>query len=52
VRVVGKVEPIFVEHVTDFPEAVTNTVCDGDVVLAMGAGSIGIVPAMLAGGQR
>jgi len=27
-------------------------VCDGDVVLAMGAGSIGIVPAMLAGGQR
>jgi UDP-N-acetylmuramate--alanine ligase len=52
VRVVGKVEPIFVEQVTDFPEAVTNTVCDGDVVLAMGAGSIGIVPAMLAGGQR
>jgi UDP-N-acetylmuramate--alanine ligase len=52
VRVVGKVEPIFVEHVADFPEAVTNTVCDGDVVLAMGAGSIGIVPAMLAGGQR
>ena len=52
VRVQGKVEPIFVEHVADLPAAVNNSVRDGDVVLTMGAGTIGTVPAMLAGGQR
>jgi UDP-N-acetylmuramate--alanine ligase len=52
VRVQGKVEPIFVERVADFPDAVNNAVRDGDVVLTMGAGSIGNVPAMLSGGQR
>ncbi len=51
VRVQGKVEPIFVEQVTDFPAAIENAVADGDVVLTMGAGSIGSVPAMLTGGQ-
>jgi len=50
VRVQGKVEPIFVEQVADFPAAVANAVNDGDVVLTMGAGSIGSVPAMLSGG--
>jgi len=43
VRVVGKVEPIFVESVDDLPEAVRDLVQDGDVVLVMGAGSIGHV---------
>jgi len=43
VRVVGKVEPIFVESVDDLPEAVHDLVQDGDVVLVMGAGSIGHV---------
>ncbi|MDP2264999.1 MAG: UDP-N-acetylmuramate--L-alanine ligase [Thiobacillus sp.] len=43
VRVVGKVEPIFVESVDDLPEAVHDLVQDGDVVLIMGAGSIGHV---------
>ena len=52
VRVQGKVEPVFVEKVADFPDAVSNAVRDGDVVLVMGAGSIGAVPAMLSGGQR
>jgi len=52
VRVQGKVEPIFVERVADFPDAVNNAVRDGDVVLTMGAGSIGTIPALLAGGQR
>ena len=52
VRVQGKVEPVFVERVADFPDAVKNAVRDGDVVLTMGAGSIGAVPAMLSGGQR
>ncbi|MDO8893279.1 MAG: UDP-N-acetylmuramate--L-alanine ligase [Sulfurimicrobium sp.] len=48
VRVVGRVEPIFVESVSDFPEAVQAMVQDGDVVLVMGAGSIGQVAHNLA----
>ncbi|MDB5812440.1 MAG: murC [Betaproteobacteria bacterium] len=51
VRVQGKVEPIFVEQVTEFPSALEPALRDGDVVLTMGAGSIGTVPAMLAGRQ-
>jgi UDP-N-acetylmuramate--alanine ligase len=43
-RVQGKVEPIFVEQVTDLPQALLATARDGDVVLTMGAGSIGNVP--------
>ena len=43
-RVQGKVEPIFVEQVTDLAEALMKTTRDGDVVLTMGAGSIGNVP--------
>jgi len=48
VRVQGKVEPIFVETVAEMPEAIAAAARDGDVVLVMGAGSIGGVPAMLA----
>jgi UDP-N-acetylmuramate--alanine ligase len=48
VRVAGKVEPIFVETVGELPEGVLNAARDGDVVLVMGAGSIGGVPATLA----
>jgi UDP-N-acetylmuramate--alanine ligase len=48
VRVQGKVEPIFVDDVTEVPEALRAAARDGDVVLTMGAGSIGGVPAMLA----
>jgi len=49
-RVAGKVEPLFVEDVNDLPAAVTGFVRDGDVVLVMGAGSIGQIPARLAEG--
>ncbi|MCC6609852.1 MAG: UDP-N-acetylmuramate--L-alanine ligase [Burkholderiales bacterium] len=43
VRVAGKVEPIFVEDVADVPEAVRQAARDGDVIVTMGAGSIGAV---------
>ncbi len=43
-RVNGKIEPVFVNSVTDLPQSVLDNACDGDVVLAMGAGSIGGVP--------
>ncbi len=46
-RVVGKVEPIFVEQITDMPEAIVNAARPGDMVVTMGAGSIGTVPAQL-----
>ena len=47
VRVAGKVEPVFVADVNDLPQAVADCVQDGDVVLTMGAGSIGQMPARL-----
>jgi UDP-N-acetylmuramate--alanine ligase len=48
VRVAGAVEPVFVEDIADMPEAIRRVAKDGDVVLTMGAGSIGGVPAQLA----
>ena len=47
-RVAGKVEPIFVDDIALLPEAIYDNACDGDVVLCMGAGSIGAVPSRLA----
>ena len=44
-RVAGKVEPVFVERIDDMPEAIGGIAQDGDVVITMGAGSIGAVPA-------
>ena len=48
IRVAGKVEPVFVETVDDVPQALSAVVRDGDVVITMGAGSIGAVPGRLA----
>jgi UDP-N-acetylmuramate--alanine ligase len=47
VRVAGKVEPQFVGDIAGMPQAVLDTVRDGDVVMCMGAGSIGAVPGKL-----
>jgi UDP-N-acetylmuramate--alanine ligase len=41
VRVAGKVEPVFVEKVAEMRDTVLSRVRDGDVVVTMGAGSIG-----------
>ena len=46
-RVAGRIEPIFVEQVADMPQAILDVARAGDVVLAMGAGSIGQVAARL-----
>ena len=46
-RVAGKVEPVFVEQIGDMPQAILDTARDGDVVITMGAGSIGGVPGKL-----
>ena len=43
-RVGGKVEPVFVEDIAAMPQTIMDVARDGDVVLCMGAGSIGAVP--------
>jgi UDP-N-acetylmuramate--alanine ligase len=52
VRVAGRVEPVFVENIADMPAAILAAAKDGDVVVTMGAGSIGGVPAALAKGSE
>ena len=47
VRVLGKVEPIFVDSVAELPVAIRAAARDGDVVITMGAGAIGGVPGLL-----
>ena len=46
-RVDGRVEPTFVDDIAAMPQAIADEARDGDVVLCMGAGSIGAVPARL-----
>ncbi len=46
-RVAGRVEPVFVDDVAELPRVIAEQVRDGDVVLCMGAGSIGGVPAKI-----
>jgi UDP-N-acetylmuramate--alanine ligase len=46
-RVAGKIEPVFVDDVADVAEAISSVARDGDIVLTMGAGSIGGVPQRL-----
>jgi UDP-N-acetylmuramate--alanine ligase len=43
IRVAGKVEPLFVEATDALPEAIMSMVQGNDVVIVMGAGSIGQV---------
>jgi UDP-N-acetylmuramate--alanine ligase len=40
-RVAGKVDPVFVDDIGELPQAVLEHARDGDVVICMGAGSIG-----------
>ena len=47
VRLAGKVEPQFIEDIAEMPDAIRRAAADGDVVITMGAGSIGGVPAQL-----
>ena len=47
-RIGGRVEPLFVETPAEMRDAVLSRVRDGDVVITMGAGSIGHLAAELA----
>jgi UDP-N-acetylmuramate--alanine ligase len=46
-RVAGKVDPLFVDEVGELAAEICSFARDGDVVIAMGAGSIGGVPAQV-----
>jgi UDP-N-acetylmuramate--alanine ligase len=46
-RVAGKVDPVFVDDIALMPQTLIEHARDGDVVVAMGAGSIGNVPALV-----
>ena len=50
IRVAGRIEPLFVEDILEMPRAIIEMARDGDVVITMGAGSIGAVPGNLAQG--
>jgi UDP-N-acetylmuramate--alanine ligase len=43
-RVAGRIEPIFVDNIADMPQHIIDNARAGDVVLCMGAGTIGAVP--------
>ena len=44
-RVAGKLEPVFVDAIEAMPQAILDNAREGDVVICMGAGSIGQVAA-------
>jgi UDP-N-acetylmuramate--alanine ligase len=56
VRGRGRIEPVFVEQVSELAGALAGLIEDGDVILTMGAGSIGGIahelPGILAAGAR
>jgi UDP-N-acetylmuramate--alanine ligase len=47
VRVAGKVEPLFAETLDDMTAGIAQVVRAGDVVVTMGAGSVGTLPGRL-----
>ncbi|MCR5866723.1 MULTISPECIES: UDP-N-acetylmuramate--L-alanine ligase [Aquincola] len=44
-RVAGQVDPVFVDDINELPATIAKQARAGDVVISMGAGSIGAVPA-------
>ena len=46
-RVAGKVDPVFVDEIGAMAQTIVDQAQTGDVVIAMGAGSIGNVPAQV-----
>lgn len=51
IRARGRVDPVFVERVADVPGVLPGIVQEGDILLTLGAGDIGTLPAALTGGE-
>ena len=47
IRQLGRIEPVFASEISEIPELLDSVVQAGDLVLSMGAGSIGGLPALL-----
>ena len=47
IRARGRVNPVFVDTIEELPQALCDVVQDGDVILTLGAGSIGTMPGRL-----
>lgn len=47
-RIAGKVDPVFVDDIAEMPRTIVEQARGGDVVISMGAGSIGNVPQQVA----
>jgi UDP-N-acetylmuramate--alanine ligase len=52
IRSRGRVEPVFVEHLAELPASLAALVQDGDVIVTLGAGSIGQAATQLAAAIR
>ena len=48
IRARGKVEPVFVRTVAQVPAAIADMTAAGDLILTLGAGDVGSVPALMA----
>ena len=46
-RVAGKIEPVFIDKIEAMAQAIFANAKDGDIVICMGAGTIGAVPAQV-----
>jgi UDP-N-acetylmuramate--alanine ligase len=46
-RVAGKIEPVFIDKIEAMAQAIFENTKDGDIVICMGAGTIGAVPAQV-----
>lgn len=47
IRTRGAVDPVFVENIEDVPQALERIIDDGDIVLTLGAGSVGALASRL-----
>ncbi|SEQ93107.1 UDP-N-acetylmuramate--L-alanine ligase [Solimonas aquatica] len=47
IRARGKVEPVFVPTIAEMPDALSRLLRDGDLLLTLGAGDVGGLPALL-----
>lgn len=47
IRLRGQVEPVFVENIEQLPETLSGVLHDGDLLLTLGAGSIGAMASQL-----
>lgn len=52
IRARGKLDPVFVGMAHELPAAVLSVLQDGDILLVMGAGDIGAVPARLVNAEE